>query len=320
MKLLYTVDTEMSLMMQAAGAMPQANFESAILGRTRRGDFGITYQLDMLDRFGLRGVFFVEALHTVVMGDEMLKRTVDLIASRGHDIELHCHVEWLWFSDGPLRLTREKQSLSHLDLEHQTELIGIAKVALERSGAPSPIAFRAGNFGANDDTLRALARLGLRWDSSLNRTATASRIALDPSRIAPIEHNGIIEVPVSWFLERPGRARPAQLCAVSSFELAHAVRSAKAAEHPLFVVVSHSFELLDRARTRPQPIVVRRLRALCRLLAERGIPTATFPELDATLPLRAAVEPAPVRSNLLRKTHRMLEQAAGHLLYERAPT
>ena len=313
MQTLYTVDTELSLAMQGGGASPEANYRSAILGETSRGKFGVPYQLDLLDRYGLKGVFFVEALHIMVIGDEMLKRIVALVLERGHEVQLHCHVEWLWFAKGAQRLPREKQSLAHLSLAEQSELLGTAKDALERCGAPPPNAFRAGNYGANDDTLRTLAKLGIRYDSSHNGTVADSRIALPAEQIAPCERHGVIEVPVSWFFAGGARRRHAQLCAASYSELDHALAEAQAAGHPLFTIVSHSFELLDRARKRPQGLVVRRFEKLCALLAERG--TAGFRDLvDVS---GSCTAPRPIRSNAARTAARIAEQALGNLIYER---
>ncbi|MEO0499455.1 MAG: polysaccharide deacetylase family protein [Pseudomonadota bacterium] len=315
MQVLYTVDTELSLMMQLRGRTPEDNYRSAILGETSRGAFGIPHQLDRLDAHGLKGVFFVEALHTATIGDDMLKRIVDLIATRGHEVQLHCHIEWLWFHDGAMRLPREKQSLTHLTLAEQTELLGIAKTALERAGV-RPTAFRAGNYGANDETVKALASLGIEWDSSYNRTSADSHIDVDPATIRPVLRDGVVEVPVSWFMDRPGSARHAQLCAASAVEFAHALNRAHAAAHPLFTIVSHSFELLNRARTRPHPFVVRRFERLCEMLAAAPAATVGFRDLDARELTRHGPVP-PIRSNLARTGLRMAEQAIGNFLYER---
>src|SRR3546814_3439032 len=48
----------------------------------------------------------------------------------------------------------------------QRDLIAGAIDLLKAAGAPHPIAFRAGSYGANDETLAALAALGFVYDSS----------------------------------------------------------------------------------------------------------------------------------------------------------
>lgn len=315
MRALYTVDTELSLMMQLRGRSPGENYRSAILGETSEGAYGVGYQLDMLDRHGLTGVFFVEALHTATIGSEQLKRLVDLIGARGHEIQLHCHIEWLWFHPGTLKLPRTKQSLCDLGLDEQTKYIGMAKEALEAAGAPAPNAFRAGNYGANDDTLRALAALGIAYDSSFNRTEEISRIDLPPAQIAPIRHHGVVEVPVSWFFALPGKPRHTQLCAVSAGELKAALAQARRLGHPYFNIVSHSFELLSRDRQRPQHLVIRRFEELCRVLAEEGYETGGFREMKP--PVGGDSSAQPIQSNAFRTAHRMAEQAIGNFLYER---
>ena len=65
------------------------------------------------------------------------------------------------------------------------------------ANAPAPVAFRAGNYGANDDTLRALATLGITYDSSHCPALVggACQISLGPDDRDPELHHGVIEVP-----------------------------------------------------------------------------------------------------------------------------
>ena len=65
------------------------------------------------------------------------------------------------------------------------------------ASAPAPVAFRAGNYGANDDTLRALAMLGITHDSSHCPALVggACQISLGSDDRDPVLHHRIIEVP-----------------------------------------------------------------------------------------------------------------------------
>ena len=310
---LFTVDTELSLAMQRGGASAEENYRSAYLGETDKGSFGIPYQLDCLDRHGLKGVFFVEALHAQLLGDELLKRMVDEIGGRGHDVQLHLHVEWLWFHEGALQLPRKKQHIGDLSYAEQLELLGLGQAALERCGA-RPTAFRAGNYGANDDTLRALKTLGIGIDSSFNPTMDASKVSLPPETAVPVTHEGVLELPVSWFHDRPGNRRHVQLCAVSHAELAHTMRAAERQGHPVFNIVSHSFELLSRDRTRPHEIVIRRFEKLCETLNAQG-GTSVIDDLE--MDVVGQTYAAPLRSNLVRTGGRIAMQVLGNRLYER---
>src|SRR5205823_4666644 len=110
----------------------------------------------------------------------------------------------------------------------------------------------------NDDTLRALARLGFVYDSSHNGAEPEeSRITLPPAQIAPVMRE-VIEVPVTVIEDAPGIWRTFQLCALSSLESAAALDHAAKAGHGAVTIVSHGFELANRLGTRANAVHVRR--------------------------------------------------------------
>ncbi len=75
-------------------------------------------------------------------------------------MQLHLHTEWLEFApDSPVG-GRTGQHIKDFTREDQAVLIEYGIARLVAAGAPRPTAFRAGNYGANDDTLRALALCG----------------------------------------------------------------------------------------------------------------------------------------------------------------
>src|SRR3546814_5031007 len=130
----------------------------------------------------------------------------------------------------------------------------------------------SGNFGANDDTLRALAALGFRFDSSFN-AAWAGRgcaITLDPGNMGMRFHHGMCEVPVSALMDGPGSFRPAQLCAKSKEEMGDALEHAAASSEIQFSAFSHSFELLSRNRTMANRFAVARLTSLCQAIDRKS--------------------------------------------------
>ena len=154
--------------------------------------------------------------------------------------------------------------VSCLPLAAQKKLIALARDILVGAGAPKPTAFRAGNFGANDDTLRALAALGFRFDSSFNGAyrGHGCAISLDPANLGIREHQGVYEVPVSGLMDRVGRFRPAQLCAMSEEEMRDALDHSAASGAIQFSAFSHSFELLSRDREVPNGLAIARMEAL----------------------------------------------------------
>jgi hypothetical protein len=310
---LITVDTEF----WPAGTDLEAardNYARCVLGRHRHGAHGIGYQIEALNAHGLKGVFFIEALHTAVLGDEFLARTVDMVRGGGHEVQLHLHPEWVGVWDGSPFAGRKGRNMHQFDEDDQAAMIDIGLHAMARCGVGDIVAFRAGNYGANRATLRALARCGLAFDTSYNLAHMSSDCALDfpqPLETA-VQAEGVWEVPVTHFSDRPGHIRPMQLCAVSYNEMSAVLKTARVAGRATAVLVSHGFELMNPARTRPDPVVVNRFGQLCHFLGaarEQGIVTRGFSDLV----LSEAPQALPIRSNAVRTGARMVEQLVSRL-------
>lgn len=270
-----TIDTELSSMhYRRHGAAGLAdNFASSILGRTSAGDFGIVYQMERLDAFGLKGVFFVDPIVALVAGADMVRRIVDPILEAGHDVQLHAHTEWLEHAPHGPTDGRGGQNMADFGVEDQVRILDYGIETLVGAGAPMPVAFRAGNYGANDDTLVALAQVGIRYDSSYSPDYGGSvcAISMDKACALPVRRGDVIEVPVSAIEDPAKGLRHAQITALSAQEMLAAIVHAAMTGQPSFTIVSHSFELLSRQRQRPNRIVVRRFDRLCEMIA--AVPT-----------------------------------------------
>lgn len=266
---LITIDTEYSagLYARGTGRDRTANFNRAIACRSERGDAGIFYQMDVFDRCGVKAVFFVDPMPALVWGQDAVDAVVQPIIARGHEVQLHCHTEWLAFADQSPLPGRTGQNIKDFALEEQRVLLEWGLDRIEQAGAPRPIAFRAGNYGANDDTLRALAKLGLRWDSSFPAGLEESMcdISLPTADCRPASHCGMQEFPASAIAARGGW-RHAQLTALSFAEMRAAIAHAARKDWPGFCLVSHSFELHNRENQRPNALLCRRFEKLCEWL------------------------------------------------------
>jgi hypothetical protein len=319
-KVLLTVDTELSALLHQRGFSPRANFESSILGRTEAGDYGIIWQMEQLNARGLTGVYFIDPMPALVYGIDVIRDIVALVLQHGHEVQLHCHTEWLeWAEKSPVA-GRTGRNIGDFSLEDQMVLLALARDLLEEAGSPALTAFRAGNFGANDDTLRALAAIGLSWDSSFNSAwmGNPCAIALSADEGGPILKHGIAEIPVSGIQDRPGGFRPAQICALSSREMRDALEHAAGQGDSNFVIVTHSFEMLSRNRARPNRLVMARFEAICDAIARNGnLATASFADLDVTKVKEAGNRAFRLGSSLPRTAWRMAEQAVGTWVYER---
>jgi hypothetical protein len=321
MTLLYfTIDTEYEPGFTARHGPDsrRANFARSIRGQTADGDAGVFYQMDVFDRHGLKAVFFVDPMPALLWGTGAIAEIVEPILARGHDVQLHLHSEWLALAGAANPLgDRTGANLKDFTFEEQCVLIDWARSALMSAGAPRPVAFRAGNFGANDDTLRALAALGFTHDTSHSPGFAASpcEIGLGPEHRRPVSRRGVIEVPVGCIEDVAQGLRHAQLTALSLRELTGAVRHARDHDIDDLTLVSHSFELLCRDRRRINRIVKRRFDRLCeRLGSMRGIGTTTYelrkPKARHRPYPRPALPKSPVRTGI-----RVLEQAVANAIY-----
>jgi hypothetical protein len=317
---LITVDTELSAGRQSRGLDARANFESSILGRTAQGDFGVGWQMDRLEAHGLKGVYFVDPMPALVHGEALIADIVGPIVARGHEVQLHAHTEWLeWAKSSPVD-GRQGRNIGDFGLDDQIALLGLARDILVRAGAPAPSAFRAGNYGADDNSLKALAAIGIGWDASVNAAYLGHpcRVSFPADRVTAAAIGGVTELPVAGLYDRPGHFRPAQICAISAAEMRAALRHTATAEPFAFSIVTHSFEMLSRDRLRPNRAVMARFEALCRTIATTpGLRAAGFADLDA-----AALTQAPAAAHRLppsypRTAGRLAEQVIATWRYER---
>lgn len=319
--LLITVDTELSALLYQRGVSLDDNIRRSIWGEVGGQRYGIGWQMDQLDRHGLKGVFFVDPMPAAVYGTEFLKPIVAGIADRGHEVQLHVHTEWLGSEPGSPVGGRQGRNIGDFSLEDQINLLRLARGWLEEAGAPAVTAFRAGNFGANDDTLRALAQLRIAWDSSLNPAYRHHGCALAETagdQAGIMQRLGVRELPVAGIYDRPGSFRPAQICAMSAAEMRAGLHHAVREGHDAFAVVTHSFEMLSRDRRRPNKAVMRRFTALCDEAARLdGIRSAGFLDMQSYAVCRSSAPLTRLKPHPLRTTARMAEQLWANWRYER---
>jgi hypothetical protein len=316
MNFLFTIDTEVyPIHTDWQSDALARDIDRDIYGKTVQGEFGLAYQLDVFARYGIKAVFFVEGLHASCpeVGIGPLTRMVELIQSHGHEVQLHLHPEWIPMSEG-LSVPDRGYLLTSYSEDEQLELIRTAADNLVKAGAPAPIAFRAGDYAANLDTLRALSRLGFRYDSSFNYIYLGSTCGIRLAEIPwqPRRVEGLTEVPISCFQDRPGHYRHCELGACSLGEITATLTNALRGSWEAYVLVSHSFELINNRWTGrtvgPRRRVVRRLEKLCEHLAALSslgtVSTCGFADLGPIPPPGAQ----PIRGHLAHYAWRNIEQ------------
>jgi hypothetical protein len=304
LRVFFTVDTEAHPASKNwAERGLAAEIRRDIVGMTPEGEFGAFYQAKTLEQFGLKGVFFTEALFSYSAGLDALRTVVAGIQDRGHEVGLHLHPEWLKRAPQVSVLPGKEGNMMRLFSEDdQTTLIGKGVEQLQKAGVEKVYSFRAGGYAANFDTLRALARNGVLYDSSHNFCwmGNTCDMPTDEPLLQPRLLHGVYEFPVTFFADWPGHFRHAELCACSFGELQIALMRAWRENWHSFVIVSHSFELIKRLSRDGGPVgaadktVIRRFRRLCEFLAANRdkFQTSTFRELDRSeLPSRSYTKP-----------------------------
>lgn len=288
-------------------------FRKYIVGETSGGAYGVPYTTKVLSDHGLRGVFFVEPLFSARFGAQPLADIVEpILEGSAHEIQLHLHTEWVDEARTPLldNVRGKRQHLRYFNLDEQTRLVGAGARFLREAGAVDLQAFRAGSFAFNRDTLGALHANGIGMDSSYN----ASHFGLDSgvmpgeTVVEPIECDGVAEYPMTVFDDGSGALRHAQLTSCSFAEMTGLLWQALERGRRAFVILSHGSELLNPAKTRHDPIVLKRFHKLCAFLARHPDCFRVRGFQDLT-PQIAPHQPAPLTSPLWKTGARMLEQA-----------
>jgi hypothetical protein len=310
-----TIDTELMWRHHVAGL----DAETIVQRSLEPAGVGVGWQLEELGRHGLKACFFVDPMPALVYGLEPIKRVIGAILEADQEVQLHLHPNWGGARLGDGGASYAPFQLIEYNLAEQVKLIAAAADMLVAAGAPEPIAFRSGSYSASDDTLSALAELGFVYDSSHNGSEHPwpSAVGLPMRQIAPILHQGIVEVPVTLIEDQKGHLRHFQICALSAAEMKAALDHAVRAGHQAVTVVSHGFELANRAGTRPNGVHVRRFAALCGMLAERRdvLPTAHFADRPAMALDR---DDQPLAPSFIRTRLRQAEQLWSNWVEERA--
>jgi len=274
-----TVDTEHSI----GGAFrdprlkPVGN-EKRIFGKIGNKYYGIPLIMDIADEYGIPLTFFVEVMNKYYFGPDETRKVVEYILKRGHDVQLHVHPNYLNFTLADPAEVKFSDLIGKYDLERQTEIIGEARDALIDYGASNVKAFRAGCFGANEDTLKALKANGFTIDSSYNVSFLEGPCLFKIGDInQPTAINGILELPITNFVEksymRTARLMPFDINGVSFEEKKFVLGKAERSSINTVVVLMHSFSFIkpyniQYTRVRVRKNVIKRFENLCRYLAQ----------------------------------------------------
>ena len=286
-----TIDTEHSI----GGSFRNPNLKP--VGNTKRvfcrigkREFGIPLMMDIAESYGLSLIFFVEAMSRLFFGEEETRSICQYILERGHDIQLHLHPEYLKFGRSSVV---PSCAIAHMPFSQQNNLINDGCQTLIRYGVPSLKAFRAGGFGADINTLKALRENSVLIDSSYNNyyLKRSRRLSAGAEVNDACNIQGVWEFPITNFSEFQSlglhRTRPLDINGSSFAEMKAALNFAKKHGPRNITIILHSFSFIKAYdvqynKIKPRFHVIRRFEKLCGFLSENSqtFKVVTFGSLD----------------------------------------
>jgi hypothetical protein len=316
LNIIFTYDTEVwcSTWQDLDKHFPGA-FKKYIYGETKNGDYGLRFNLNILRDFGLSATFFVEPLFATRFGIDPLQEIVGIIKEYNQDIGLHLHTEWVDESREPLlvKSSSKRQFIKQFNLEEQVILIKKGVDLLEKAGCKKIRSFRAGGFGANIDTLKALKINNIKIDSSYNLQLWNKNDISPLERIVqPRVIEGVYEYPMTVFLDGFRKIRHSQLTACSSGEFIYSMNQALKNGWENYIILSHNFELLDQSRTKPDRLVIKRFLKVCKFLEKNSNEFRSIDFGKVTL-VSFKKQPDFIKVKPIRTIGRILEQGLRRL-------
>jgi hypothetical protein len=285
----FTIDTEAS--MGGAWSNPERRPVPAprhVFCRIGGRPFGIPLIVDLMARYGFRATYFVETLATRVLGESDTASIFDYLLRYGQDVQLHVHPNFRYYAEfrqaqaegRPYQVPHPSDLLGHFAENIQRDLLSEAADFFQRFAGRRPTAFRAGCYSASRATMRCLAALGMKVDSSLNPCYPDLSFPgerLEPNRVQEIE--GVWELPVTVACTKLPEGyngfKFADCTSMASSELRQMLDAAAAGGQEHFMMIFHSFSAVKAkdvsyTELRPNSIVIRRLEKLFRYLAENS--------------------------------------------------
>lgn len=168
-------------------------YEGIIDAKLSGQDVGLKAIVDICDKHDVIPVFFVSPYDTTETDPDPVKNVVQYLDARGCEVQLHTHPAWYF--------DRNRTDLYQYTLEEQIEIIRFGKDKLVEWTGKQPIAHRAGDYGADTNTMIALKKNGFIFDSSMffkHPSCKLDNTELPINAVGKL--NGIIQIPVSSFV------------------------------------------------------------------------------------------------------------------------
>jgi hypothetical protein len=183
-KIIITIDTEVG----ETSKNFDNGFEKLVIGKIENEYYGVFKIMDISEKYGFKCEFFIDVYEYKKFGEENFKKVCKDIDNRNHGVQLHTHPSYAY--------DKNRINMYEYSLEEQIKIIKEGKELIKKWIGKYPISHRAGNYGANDDTLLALRENGILIDSSFFYKHPNSKINA-PTINIPILYKDILQFPVT---------------------------------------------------------------------------------------------------------------------------
>ena len=233
-KIIVTIDTE--------GHQGKDPIEKLIFGKTVKGNFGIERIMEEFEKINVHILFFLDFAEAWDYGKANIKKVIDCIVSRGHDIGVHIHPDHM--------MDKNRLFLWEYTYEEQEKIIKKCTDLYIRLVGKKPLSFRAGKYSANHYTLDILNKLGYKYDFSMFYMQKWCKIDPPITINCPVKYKDIIEIPVTMHrtfkIFNYAKFDKIDVESMTCSEISYALNQVIKQPYPIIITLFlHSFSLLD---------------------------------------------------------------------------
>lgn len=186
-----------SIDVEAQPARASANhIDTLIYGRLGQDEeYGIGRMFDIAEKNNVRLTCFLDYAEQHIYGEKLLD-VGRYIVSRGQDLQVHLHPEFLSASLFEKQTSRRENDLFAVSREQAELLLDYAVQTHSQISTKQPVAFRGGGYRYSGPVLSILAKHGFRFNSCYNPARINQPFNIGPLRQFQWTEN-IIELPIS---------------------------------------------------------------------------------------------------------------------------
>jgi len=255
---------------------------------------GLPWIVEILEDNGLAATFFVESFMEDQGYSGQGEPICQFLLAHGQDVQLHIHPNHRHYGLKQRGLPFPfNDNIADLSPADQLALLREGSDRIQRWTGRRPVAFRAGNMGASEDTLRQLEAAGILIDSSYAFPYAGGQCRFSAERLynGSMWYGRVLEMALSGYRQpiafERGHSKPLDLMGISFEECRDAIRLIHAAGAEA-VLILHCFSLFKVRNVqydggRANRIVARRFRRLCEWLAVERLPVRTISDVASAI-------------------------------------